>query len=82
MILNLRPKAVTITGSRLLLKAWGEEVLYTFGLKPLIGLRFIHILGYGYIGARNDATQQSGQTPDKEVEIVWLHLIRHACPDF
>ena len=26
-------------------------------------------LGYGYIGARNDTTQQSGQTPDKEVEI-------------
>ena len=25
--------------------------------------------GYGYIGARNDTTQQSGQTPDKEVEI-------------
>ena len=26
-------------------------------------------LGYGYTGARNDTTQQSGQTPDKEVEI-------------
>jgi hypothetical protein len=26
-------------------------------------------LNYGYIGARNDTTQQSGQTPDKEVEI-------------
>ena len=26
-------------------------------------------LGYGYIGARTDTTQQSGQTPDKEVEI-------------
>jgi len=26
-------------------------------------------LGYGYIGARTDKTQQSGQTPDKEVEI-------------
>ena len=26
-------------------------------------------LGYGYIGAKNDTTQQSGQTPDKEVEI-------------
>jgi hypothetical protein len=25
--------------------------------------------GYGYIGARTDNTQQSGQTPDKEVEI-------------
>jgi len=26
-------------------------------------------LGYGYIGARTNTTQQSGQTPDKEVEI-------------
>jgi hypothetical protein len=26
-------------------------------------------LGYGYIGARTDTTQQSGQTPDKKVEI-------------
>jgi hypothetical protein len=25
--------------------------------------------GYGYIEARTDTTQQSGQTPDKEVEI-------------
>jgi hypothetical protein len=25
--------------------------------------------GYGYIEARNDTTQQSGQTPDEEVEI-------------
>jgi hypothetical protein len=25
--------------------------------------------GYGYIAARNDTTQQSGQTSDKEVEI-------------
>jgi len=28
-----------------------------------------YTLGYGYIGARTDTTQQSGQTPDKEVEI-------------
>ena len=28
-----------------------------------------YILGYGYIGARTDTTQQSGQTPDKGVEI-------------
>jgi hypothetical protein len=28
-----------------------------------------HNIGYGYIGARNDTTQQSGQTPDKEVDI-------------
>ena len=27
------------------------------------------VLGYDYIGARADTTQQSGQTPDKEVEI-------------
>ena len=26
-------------------------------------------LGYGYIGAKNHTTQQSGQTPDKEVEM-------------
>jgi hypothetical protein len=26
-------------------------------------------LGYGYIGARTDTTQQSGQTPDKEADI-------------
>jgi hypothetical protein len=26
-------------------------------------------LDYGYIGARNDTTQQSGMTPDKDVEI-------------
>ena len=28
-----------------------------------------YVLGYGYIGARTDTTQQSGHTPDKEVEI-------------
>jgi hypothetical protein len=28
-----------------------------------------HALGYGYIEARTDTTRQSGQTPDKEVEI-------------
>ena len=28
-----------------------------------------YALGYGYIGARNDTTQQSGQTQDKKVEI-------------
>jgi hypothetical protein len=27
------------------------------------------VLGYGYISARTDTTQQSGQTPYKEVEI-------------
>jgi len=26
-------------------------------------------LGYGYIGARTDTTQQSGQTPNKDLEI-------------
>jgi len=29
-------------------------------------------LGYGYIGARNNTAQQSGQTPDKEAEIKTL----------
>jgi hypothetical protein len=28
-----------------------------------------HVKDYGYIGDRIDTTQQSGQTPDKEVEI-------------
>jgi len=28
-----------------------------------------YALGSGYIEARTDTTQQSGQTPDKEVEI-------------
>ena len=28
-----------------------------------------YLLGYGYIGARTDTTQQSGQTQEKEVEI-------------
>jgi len=32
-------------------------------------------LGYGYLGARNDTTQQSGQTPDKEIEIKKLLFI-------
>jgi hypothetical protein len=45
MILNLRPTTVKITSSLLLLKAGGEEALYTIGLKPLYRLRFIHILG-------------------------------------
>jgi hypothetical protein len=31
--------------------------------------------GYGYIEARTDTTQQSGQTPDKEVEIKTLLFI-------
>ena len=28
-----------------------------------------YVLGRGYIEARTDTTQQSGHTPDKEVEI-------------
>jgi DNA-binding sugar fermentation-stimulating protein len=28
-----------------------------------------HALGYGYIEARTDTTQQSGQTSDEEIEI-------------
>ena len=31
-----------------------------------------HELGPGYIGARTDTTQQSGQTPDKEVDIIYI----------
>jgi len=29
----------------------------------------IYFLGRGYVGARTDTTQQSGQIPDKEVDI-------------
>jgi len=29
-----------------------------------------YALGYGYIGARNDTTQRSGHTPDKELELT------------
>ena len=31
-------------------------------------------LDHGYIGTRTDTTQQSGQTPDKEVEIKNIHV--------
>jgi hypothetical protein len=44
MTLNLRPAAVNITGFRPLLKA-RERKNYAFGLKPLIGPRFIHLVG-------------------------------------
>jgi hypothetical protein len=36
---------------------------------PTAKLLDIPALGRGYIEARTDTTQQSGQTPDKEVEI-------------
>ena len=35
---------------------------------PVGERRQTYDLAYGYIGARNNTTQQSGQTPDKEVE--------------
>ena len=40
-------------------------------------------LGYCYIEARTDATQQSGQTPDKEVEIknITVYVSGYAEPD-
>ena len=47
------------------------------GLKPTIleGERpQTYALGYGYIEARTDTTQQSGQTPDKEVEIKNINV--------
>ena len=40
-----------------------------------------YALGYGYIGARNDTTQQSGQTPDKEVEIKNIAVYVSGCTD-
>jgi len=42
------------------------------GFEPTIsagGRPQTYALGYGYIGARNNTTQQSEQTPDKEVGI-------------
>ena len=42
------------------------------GFKPTISAGErpqTYVLGRGYIEARTDTTQQSGQTPDKEVEI-------------
>jgi hypothetical protein len=36
---------------------------------PASGQPQTDALGYGYIGARHDTTQQAGQTADKEVEI-------------
>jgi hypothetical protein len=36
---------------------------------PLIRDDIFFWLGYGYIGARTNTTQHSGQTPEKEVEI-------------
>jgi hypothetical protein len=42
---------------------WGGR---TTSATPLLPHCF---LGYGYIGARTDTTQQSGQTPAKKVEI-------------
>jgi len=42
----------------------GFEPIVSAGERPQT-----YTLGYGYIGARTDTTQQSEQTPDKEVEI-------------
>ena len=33
---------------------------------------YTHALGRGYPGARTDTTQQSGQTPDKEVDLMFF----------
>jgi len=67
------------TGSR---RWWGRETTssewaVSFTLRPYSKSYQLHrtpaggstALGYGYFGVRNDTTQQSGQTPDKEVEI-------------
>ena len=40
-----------------------------------------YALGYGYIGARTDITQQSGQTPDKEVEIQNITVYVSGCTE-
>jgi hypothetical protein len=38
-------------------------------------------LSYGYIGARTDTTQQSGQTPDKKVEIKNITVYDSGCTE-
>jgi hypothetical protein len=40
-----------------------------------------YALGRGYIGARTDTTQQSGQTPDKEVEIKNITFYVSGCTE-
>ena len=40
-----------------------------------------YALGYGYIRARTDTTQQTNICMGIHRRHVWLHLIRHACPD-
>jgi hypothetical protein len=50
----------------------GFETTISAGERPMT-----YALGYGYIGARNDRTQQSGQTPDKVVEIKNMYYSRH-----
>jgi hypothetical protein len=42
---------------------WAGERIREYGAEENVCA-----LGYGYIGARNDTTQQSRQTPDKEVK--------------
>jgi hypothetical protein len=39
------------------------------GVEVMLDTVLTSVLGYGYIEARTDTTQQSGQTPDMEVEI-------------
>jgi len=41
----------------------------------------MELLGYGYNGARNDTTQQSGQTPDKEVDIKNITVYISGCTE-
>jgi len=51
---------------------------------PISTLSGIHDeLGRGYVGARHDTTQQSGQTPDKEVEIkhITVYVSGHTVTD-
>jgi len=38
-------------------------------------------LGYGYTGARTDTTQQTNLCLGVHHRYVWLHSIRHVCPD-
>ena len=57
------------THSALVCKNNGSVTEENVVLYYIIAQKLTDGLGRGYIEARTDTTQQSGQTPDKEVEI-------------
>jgi len=61
-----------------------QKILYPtfkneFAPSPLV--EYVLCVRYGYIGARNGTTQQSGQTPDKEVEIKNITVYVSGCTE-